>query len=352
MPSSPLPAEVHALFRARVASIPEALSLLLSSNVDWPTIDKSLDVWVTGVGASEGPSRLLAMLLLDAGYRARFVPLSTFAIGVGGSIGPCSLDALAVIVLSQGLSPNARLALTHAAKARAALLVTSVSAQTEDADARAALRTFVRAGGRVARIPPERESGTLARLVGPTVALLAVSLFAASLGNPVEQGDLASIPDLAKSSAARVEEVLKGVPRGALHERVAFVIAGPWMEAYRGLSCLWIEGLGAPEPALWDVLGVAHGPFHQFYGDAMTLVSLEHRGIAGERDLFDRLQTMLAPERHTLIRLVTELSPPLGAIDHQLLVIALLMRAIDERSWDIGGAVGKDAPLYGIGDER
>ncbi len=230
--------------------------------------------------------------------------------------------------------------------------MTSVSEQTEDEDARAALQAFGRAGGRVARIPPERESGTLARLVGPTVALLAVSLFAASLGAPLEQTEWARIPDLAKASAARVEEVLKGVPQGALHARVAFVVAGPWMEAYRGLSCLWIEGLGAPEPALWDVLGVAHGPFHQFYGDAMTLVSLEHQGIAGERDLFDRLQTMLAPERHTLVRLVTELPPPLGAIDHQLLVIALLMRAIDERSWDIGGAMGKDAPLYGIGEDR
>jgi len=36
-------------------------------------------------------------------------------------------------------------------------------------------------------------------------------------------------------------------------------------------------------------------------------------------------------------------------IDHELLGTALLLRALRERSKDLGAALGSDAPLYGLG---
>ena len=95
---------------------------------------------------------------------------------------------------------------------------------------------------------------------------------------------------------------------------------------------------------------MAHGPFHELFDDDATLITLEHeQAPAGERELFDRLEGMFATPRHALLRLRAALAPPLGGLDHDLLVTALSLHALHERSKDLGGALGSDAPLYDLG---
>lgn len=339
-----VPDRVRALLEDHAAAIPGELARALDPGLTFPALPPDAGVVVTGVGGSEGPARYLAMLLQLGGRRAAFAPLSTYALPRRTA----PVDTL--VIFSQGLSPNARLALRRAADHRAAILFTSVDAARAAPDVRACHDAFEDAGGRVVRLPPDEESGTLVRLVGPAIALLVAARFAASLDASLfEVGLLARAPELAASAGARARQAAASLPELALHRRLAFVAAGPWLEGGHGLRCAWLEGLGAPEPPLWDVLQIAHGPFFELFDEEFTLVTLEHEGEDAESALFDRLAAMLVPPRHALLRLRSALPPPLGAIDHELLVTALLLRALAERSKDLGGALGSDAPLYGLG---
>ena len=111
---------------ARFASIPnvlrETLAVSLPEGEFWRDARDGFDV--VGVGASEMPARLLVNLLVTSGMRARFVPISSFA-GEGPSSDLVKTQTL--VVYSQGLSPNARMALAHGARYRRSILFTSVA---------------------------------------------------------------------------------------------------------------------------------------------------------------------------------------------------------------------------------
>jgi creatinine amidohydrolase len=339
-----VPDRVRALLAEHAAAIPGELSRALDPGLAFPALPRDAGVVVTGVGGSEGPARYLALLLHLAGRRAAYTPLSTYALARPAS----PEDTL--VLFSQGLSPNARLALRRAPEHRAAILFTSVDAARAAPELRACLDAFTGAGGRVVLLPPDDESGTLVRLVGPAIALVAAARFTAGQeGSRLDPVALARVPALGASAPARAAAAAASLPPLALHRQLAFVAAGPSLEGCHGLRCAWLEGLGAREPPLWDVLQIAHGPFHQFFDEEITLVTLEHDGDDAERELFDRLAGMLVTPRHALLRLRSALPPPLGALDHELLVTALLLRALGERSKDLGGALGCDAPLYGLG---
>ncbi|MFT3771876.1 MAG: hypothetical protein QM820_41235 [Minicystis sp.] len=343
---APVPLPVRALLETRARTLPAEIARALALDAPSPALPRGASVVVTGVGASEGPARYLAHLLHRAGRRAVFTPLSAFVLGDTAALG----DAL--VIFSQGLSPNARLALRRAPEHATAILITSTRIDAAPAEIRACLEAFARAGGRTIAIPPDEESGTLVRLVGPVVAMIAAARFAAPDGAPIDPTALARLPDLAATAEARAADAIAALPPLALHRRLAFVAAGSSIDGAHGLRCKWLEGLGAPEPPLWDVLQIAHGPFHELFDEEATLVTLEHATAPPvERELFDRLTRMMVPCRHAVLRLRAALPPPLGAIDHELLVTALLLRALRERSKDLGAAMGSDAPLYGLGSE-
>jgi hypothetical protein len=297
----------ESLLRARLAELPKCLRRV--REVCAP-IEPSGSFVVTGIGASEGPARAMATLV-----RGAFVPLSAFVDGAP--------DADTLVVFSQGLSPNARLALSRASTYRRSFLFTSA----RDA-------TFA---GKIVVLPPEREDGTLVRVLGPTSALLAAAIASGAAGD-VE-------PLFAALSAPRAI----AVDEERLFGRVAFVTAGGHGELCHGARNAWLEALCTPEPPMWDVLQIAHGPFQEFFESEILLVALERDGA--ERELFDRLERMLVPERHRLVRLRSSLSPALAAIDHVTQVHELVCRALAARPRDLGAwpGSGRDGPLYDLG---
>lgn len=309
------------LLRARLDELPRCLRATASTRAGAP-IDGS--VVVTGIGASEAPARYAARLLRDRA-RAAFVPLSAFATD------PPHADVL--VVFSQGLSPNARLALARAKEHRRAILFTSPQAD------RAALARFP---GEVVMLPPEREDGTLVRVLGPACAMLGAALFVG-----------AARDDEALALAHAVDDARRAVDvdDAVLARRVAFVTAAGHGELCDAARNAWLEGLCAPEPPSWDVLQIAHGPFQEFFEREITLLALERAGVGA--DLFDRLARMLVPERHALVRLRSSLAAPLAAIEHHALTCELALRALRVRPRDLAAwpGSGRDAPLYDVGRE-
>ena len=160
-----------ALLRERVAGVAEALGTFEST---WdPTVAKTHEGhqrWlVTGTGASEGPARWFVEALATTGRSARYMPLSCFAVG-----DPLATsDALAVF--SQGLCPNARLALR--AHSKPTVLFTSTPPEREQPLGASPITRVV--------LPPKSENDLLLRVAGPAVATAASDWFARALdGEP------------------------------------------------------------------------------------------------------------------------------------------------------------------------
>ena len=282
---------------------------------------------VTGVGGSEGPARLLVAALVRSGRIARFVPMSAL---VEGTFEPSSNAALCLF--SQGLSPNACAALTTAAAFRDAFLFTSTSRESP------VLEAFVRAGGNVVALPPREESGSLLRVVGPAIAMLGAALFSGA----EPPNDLAAALEKASTVARSIAD---SIPRERLFSPLAFVTSGDNEALAQGLAIKWIEGLGRPAPPTWDALEVAHGPFHAFYTEPLLLVA-----VGPPTPLFARLETLLVPERHTLVRLETSMPFPYARIELEVLANALFLKAfeVDPRDLFSWPSKGKDEALYGI----
>jgi creatinine amidohydrolase len=309
----------EALLRARLAELPRCLRDVAAGR---PTIERSSSFVVTGIGASEAPARAMAALArTELRARAAFVPLSAFA--------SRSPEGDVLVVFSQGLSPNARLALARAGDYASSVLFTSV---------REPIPGF---GGRIIVLPPEREDGTLVRVLGPSAAMLAAAIATGAAD------DVDPLFDAIASAPARARDAARHVESARLFGRVAFVTTAGHGELCHAARNAWLEALCTPEPPSWDVLQIAHGPFQEFFDSEILLIALE----LGEDALVDRLARMIVPERHALVRLRSSLAPALAAIDHVAQVHELVCCALAARPRDLGAwpGSGRDAPLYDLG---
>jgi hypothetical protein len=333
MSESDLAAASVECFAERIASVPAALRLAASVELPvWQGEQPALVV-TTGIGASEGPARLLAATLCDGGMRARFVPLMSFALR------PPTADLL--VVFSQNLSPNARLALTEAHQFKARWLVTSLGLEP-GASTRESLLPAMRARGIVPIVvPPAQEDGMLVRIVGPTVA----SLIAVRLAGALGAAQLRDVPLEAAADAylaAGVREVFDGSP-------IALVAAGVSVDSLVVARWKVLETLLGPEPSVWDVLQIAHGPLQAFHPRAQTLVICSVPSATG---LVDRLRATLVPERHRVIHAASRFDHVLSYFEHTAVIDACLLATLRHAPRDLFDwpARGGDAPLYDLGD--
>lgn len=334
----------HDILRARAADLAMCLEEVASGLAEEGRTGEAFVV--TGIGASEGPARAMAALLRATwGVRATFLPLSAFLVRSARAHG----DVL--VVFSQSLSPNARLALRRAREFARTVVFTSASAQ-EDlerilAGARARVVTLPSKGGR-ARDAIAKEDGTLVRLLGPASAMLAAALWTGAS----HAADLPALLEAIRTAPARAREATGAVTDAELEGRVALVTAGGYGEMCVGVSTYWLEALYAPRPPVLDVLELAHGPFQSFYDASIVLVTLEGAGPV-ETQVFDRLARMVVPERHRLVRLTSALPPPLAPLDHLMQVHELVCRAARARPRDLAEwpGRGRDGPLYDIEGE-
>jgi creatinine amidohydrolase len=319
--------------RGAIEAVPSALARALECPL--PRLTRApRSVVTSGVGASEGAARILAAQLQEAGLVARFVPVSQFS-----ARAPVA-DLL--VVFSQGLSPNARLALgkEHAFGAR--WLVTSVSARASaERDAKAAqhIHTLAARGVTPIVVPPADEPQALARFTGPTVAALTALRLAALLA-----GDRALAMRLADAPGAYA------APRAQaqLEAPLALVTAGALAESAYAQRWKLLEALLGDDPPVWDVLQFAHGPLQASFGKRLTLVVLE--GL-GQGALVERLARAIEGTPHRLMRLCATLPAPLSFFQHTAQLDALVLAQLEAAPRDLFDWPGRhgDAPLYGFG---
>jgi hypothetical protein len=296
-------------------------------------------VVTTGIGASEPPARFLASLLVAGGVPAQFCATSAFA---RGELPRGDL----LVSFSQGLSPNALLALGQPYGFSARWLVTSVGPATARADKRAQRAQLEADGVHVVCLPPSDEPAWLVRIAGPTVAALgALRIAARLLGDPA----LAQEAEGAPHAYARGCLPASHAPAPLASARALALIAlGTPHEAALAHRCKLMEALLVPEPPVWDVLQFAHGPLQAYFAAPLTLLSLE---CDGDHDLARRLGATLAPERHELRRLIAPGRGPGTWFSHAAAIDRLLHETLSAAPRDLNEWPGKrcDGPLYDLG---
>jgi len=346
--------EGRALLRRRIAAIPDALRAFdpgAAAALFCAPLPAG-GVVATGAGASLEHARVLAALLAERlGVRARAAPPSAFLAP------PDPAERAAVLVVfSQGLSPNARAALARAGAYASAILVTSRDPAHDDPERAASLSAFERAGGRVLRLPVDRESGLLVRVVGPLLGIAAAIELArgaahaagAACAWPTPSGDILAA---AVAAAAERGHALRAARPGDPLAGVLAFLAGPAAAPLASpLARKLLEGLLTPLPPIWDPLDFAHGGFQQLFPAPATLLALLGPEPAQDEALLARAEAMLEPARHCVVRLAARLPFPHAALEHDAMLNELFAAAVDARGLDPAVWPGRDRdrPLYAL----
>jgi creatinine amidohydrolase len=335
----------HALLRERAEATPRAIESTARSAERFArehraALARASRWWVSGVGASEGVARACAASLRRLeGRSAEFVPFSQWLTQQPPA-------DTAVIVFSQGLSPNARIALSAPRSDAPRVLVTAAVDHPE------AKRAVAR-GWLVCEHEPASEDALLVRVTGPACALAAGLAIVDSL-SPAQT----SLSRDANAGAAFEAGLRQGRALADQHgvealSRVRGILcAGGSCESLSGLAWAWMESTLTAPVAVWDVLAFAHGPFQALFERQATLVAFE-QDRADERALFDRLARVLDPTRHTLVRVRAQVDGPLSTFAQHGALWGLALSLLDAqpRALDAWPGKGLDGPLYDVGGD-
>lgn len=348
----------HDILRKRLRLSPKVLKTMLEGPVVAGFLKaggRSHHFVITGIGASEAHARYLACLLNRfTSHRAEFRHLSSFCLHSGP--GDRQHD---LIVFSQDVSPNARIALQRAEQFRQTFLFTTATEEgaleAGENDKAAFLHSLKDNRIGLIHYPLENERTTLLRLVGPLAGYLAAAQFADSLA----PGALPSLDDNELLDA--VEGAENKIPSDLLERTVRqfkggfhLVASAPLSEFGQNLSYKFHEGLFLPAPHLWDILQFAHGPFQETCAASRPVILLAGANSdSAERELFARARHMLDAAGNTPYWILDSHLPPVYRIfEYEMifnhLILVLLDRTrIDQVNWP---GKGLDRPIYNLAD--
>jgi len=342
----------HALLAQRLACIPEVLAAMIARGPAplRPATLASRRFIITGTGSSEAHARYLAMLLnLYTDRSAAYLPLSGFV--------DWHREAFAgktLVVFSQGVSPNAQIALNRRGDFAHSVLFTATTpaaARAAGKHERAALLDgIIYAGGDLIEFPLAEEYTTLIRFVGPLAGYLAALQFAAQLPgcrfpSPTPETIL---PLLHEPAPPELLDAMLRLP-SAFSQGFNIVTAAPISDFSQNLACKFMEGVFWPCPPISDFLQFAHGPFQQMNAHPKPVIILQG-GSGAEAELVDRSVRMLR-EAGLGAFVVRVDAPPLYSIFgfeaalNALIFAVMRHLRVDQVNWP---GKGRDDLLYGF----
>lgn len=320
----------------RLASAPPRLALDAS---------RLRSVQLTGAGSSAAHARFGAALLAEQlALPARFVPLDAF---------PRAGDPQGLLVVfSQALSPNARLALAEPEGWQRVVLVTAAAASRDPAR-RAALEALRAAGVVVLDTAGADEFGALLRIQGPLAGYLAAFALAEALG-AVAPPELAKVPLAMERALRDATERAPGLAPRLVADELLLLASGSQREAAENLRLKFVEGLLRAVPPVSDPLEIAHGPFQALFAKRACLLAFTRPDAKHEGERLVRLRRMLDPDRHQLVSIEASLPGFLAIFEHEVAASALVLAAmeharIDPADWP---GRGRDGPLYALAPAR
>jgi len=322
-------------------------------------------VVTTGVGSSAAHARYLAWLLRN------YAALPAWYVSSGAFVHESRTDTReqALVVFSQGLSPNGRFPLSFASRFGCTILVTA--AGSESGERAEALREARKSGVVVVHMPVAPEYEVLLRIVGPLVGYAVALRMATSRAGAALDFDAGAVAEAMRAASNRVKTLLPTEIRGrspkfpnsrttelgnlgdrprisVLCDPITFVAAGGYGELASNLCFKVTEGMFLDPPVVVDALEFAHGPMQQMSGRRRTIIGLS-RKVPFEKELFDRVKQVLEPQ-HTWLELRAELEEPFQIFEHEaamnaLTLAAVAQRGLDQKEWP---GKGRDGSLYTV----
>jgi fructoselysine-6-P-deglycase FrlB-like protein len=342
----------HTLLAERLAQIPSVIGEMLARG---PAPLKSATLGsarfiITGTGSSEAHARYLATLLnFYTDRAASYLPLSGFTDSHRDGFAGKTL-----VVFSQGVSPNAQIALRRRRDFAHTVLFTASNPAAALAagkkDRAALLQSLLDDGGELVEFPLAEEYTTLIRFVGPMAGYLACLQFTAQLAccrfTTPPAAELLPLLDT-RAPADLVSAMKRSSSRFA--QGFNLVTAAPISDFAQNLACKFMEGVFWPCPPISDFLQFAHGPFQQMTARPHPTLILQG-GSAIEAELVERSLTMLRNVGLDAFVLRVE-APPLvsifafeAALNH-LTFELITYFGIDQVNWP---GKGRDDLLYGF----
>ena len=342
----------HDLLASRLASLPAVVADMISRpNAPLCQATRaSRRFIITGTGSSEAHARYLTMLLnLHTDRAAAYLSLSGFTLAE-----PASFAGATLVVFSQGLSPNAQIALRRRGEFAHRILFTSTTPATArnagKPDRAALLQEILDTGGELIEFPLAEEYTTLIRFVGPMAGYLAALQFAAALdGSRLHCPTAAQIlPLLDTLPPANLMAAMKRTPH-TFQAGFNLVTAAPISDYAQNLACKFMEGVYWPCPPISDFLQFAHGPFQEMNAHPKPVIILQG-GSAIESEMVDRSVRMLH-EVGLEAFVIRVTGSPLHAIFgfeaalNALVFEVMIHLGVDQINWP---GKGRDDLLYGF----
>jgi creatinine amidohydrolase len=328
--------------RLRHRRSPEAVLRTFTDNTNLSRIDfrKYQAVVTTGIGSSAAHARYLAWVLRT------YAAMPCWDVPTGAFIVPSGDEAKdqALVVFSQGLSPNARIPLEAASRFGCTVLVTA--AGTERGERAAALKASADAGVLVIPLPVDPEYEVLLRIIGP-LAGYAVALRMVSQCTEIRWNE-SSVAAAMSAASDRAEARVAASDPAVFRDPITFVTAGGYGCLTSNLCAKVTEGMFLQPPVAVDALELAHGYLQEAAGKPRTFIALT-RNSQRESNLFSHVRASLEPQ-HRWLEFEAKLPDPLQIFEHEsamnaFVLAAIAARQLDQREWP---GKGRDQSLYNI----
>ncbi len=340
------------LLAERIGLIPQILEDMLAAPVRaaCEATRASQRFIVTGTGSSEAHARYLATLFnLHTDRAAAYLPLSGFVDAPAATFAGKTL-----VVFSQGVSPNAQIALQRGRDFAHTVLFTATTPDAAEAagkpDRARLLRGLLDRGGEIVTFPLAEEYTTLIRFVGPLAGYLACLQFAASFpGARVPVPTAATLrPLLASVAPTELRDAMCRLP-SAFAAGFNIITAAPISDYAQNLACKFMEGLYWTCPSISDFLQFAHGPFQQMTAHPKPALILQGDG-PGEAEMVERSVAMLGGIGASAFVIRIDAPPLLSIFGFEAALNDLVFAAmrhlhVDQVNWP---GKGRDDLLYGF----
>ncbi len=350
--NDPLDPLGHLLLSDRLARIPAILDEMLTEGP--PRLgDRTLAgqrFIITGTGSSEAHARYLATLLnLHTDRAAAYLPLSGFVDSPAENFAGKTL-----VVFSQGVSPNAQIALARAPDFDHLVLFTATTPDAAEAagkpDRARLLRQIQQAHGELVVFPLAEEYTTLSWPVHPfpySFCLQLVGLLSPASRAP-QPNAATLLPLLHTTAPAPLRDAMCQLP-SAFSSGFNLITAAPISDYAQNLACKFMEGLFWTCPAISDFLQFAHGPFQQMTAHPKPVIILQGNG-SGEAEMVNRSVDMLRGVGASAYVVAVD-APPLLSIFgfeaalNDAVFAAMRHLRVDQVNWP---GKGRDDQLYGF----
>ena len=250
-------------------------------------------------------------------------------------------------MFSQGLSPNARLALTHSRAFGRTVLVSA--ARGESGERSDALKRAEETGVTVIEMPAAPEYEVLLRILGPLIGYAVALQIAAAQRGVALRVDANAIATAITNAIERTTALLSGSDRRVFSDPITFVTTGGYGALTSNLCAKVTEGMFLQTPVAVDAIEFAHGTLQQAVGRNRTFIALS-RNVAHDAELLARVHAVLEPQHHWL-EMQALLPEPFQIFEHEAAMNVLVLDAIADRHLDQKEWPGKaqDQPLYSVG---